>query len=598
MTKTAYARRGFGAIAAAGLISLTLPAAPALAQKTKTKPATEAAQPAPAVDFIVSIPTIDAVGSSIDDARLRDILSGQLAENADALATLDATSITIPEIVLNVRSTSGDRQLETAMTFSNLALENVVDGVAASIDLGGIAMQSEEASFTFGPLSAANFDIGGMLGVYGLVDAGGQTELQPIYSDFRAQGGMLEAEDVSCAIGGASGAEFKARPLKTSFVEMIAIAQTLEDEGETPDPATMGKILRMYADIFTAFETSEITFGGFECEGTDDEGRPMTMAVDGMTMAGMVPGIYPALSVDGFRIDVEGDGNFALDNFTFKQMDLSTVIATLQNAPDAVDEAWLEANIRGLIPAMEGLSLAGLDIDIPDPDTEDGRIKATIGAFDLSLGAYRNGIPTDLDTSAAHIVVDLPTDSSDEQIQQLLALGITDVDAGFRVAAAWNEAEQAIDVEEVSLSGVDLATVLLAGRIANATEALFATDPDTALMASMGMAVKSLDLTVTDAGLADLVITAVSAGQGVDPATLRPVYAGLAEGTVIGMLAGAADAANLGKAINAFVAGTAKTLNIGIVAKTDPGLGMADFAAAEDDPTLLLGKVDISATAR
>src|SRR5690606_16903885 len=167
---------------------------------------------------------------------------------------------------------------------------------------------------------------------------------------------------------------------------------------------------------------------------------------------------------------------------------------------DAVDEAWLEANIRGLIPAMEGLSLAGLDIDIPDPDTEDGRIKATIGAFDLSLGAYRNGIPTDLDTSAAHIVVDLPTDSSDEQIQQLLALGITDVDAGFRVAAAWNEAEQAIDVEEVSLSGVDLATVLLAGRIANATEALFATDPDTALMASMGMAVKSLDLTVTDAG--------------------------------------------------------------------------------------------------
>jgi len=71
-----------------------------------------------------------------------------------------------------------------------------------------------------------------------------------------------------------------------------------------------------------------------------------------------------------------------------------------------------------------------------------------------------------------------------------------------------------------------------------------------------------------------------------------------ARGTIIGMMAGAADAAKLGEAINTFVSGAAKTLNISIEAKTDPGLGMMDFMEAESDPTSLLGKVNISAQAK
>jgi len=61
---------------------------------------------------------------------------------------------------------------------------------------------------------------------------------------------------------------------------------------------------------------------------------------------------------------------------------------------------------------------------------------------------------------------------------------------------------------------------------------------------------------------------------------------------------GAADAAKLGAAVNSFVSGTAKSLNITIDAKSAPGLGLEDFMAAEEDPTTLLGKVNISATAK
>lgn len=581
------------AVAAACLISVALPATAVMA-KEKVKPATAQVD----VDYSIAIPSIDAVDSSVSDEDLADILSGNVAGHAEDLAALDASSISVPEIVVSVSSQTDDGPKEAAITLTGVMLGDVVDGKAGTVNIESIGLVADDVTFDFGAMSAANLDIGGILGVYGLVDTGGQTDLEVIYTDLVAEGGTLVSEEVSCTIGGVSGAEFKARPLKTSFGEMMAIAQAMEDDSENVDPALMGRFLKMYADILTAFETSEVTFDGVDCEGTNDEGQAMTFAVAGMSMGGMSPGLYPSISMDGFSIVVDGDGSMALDNLTFKPMDLSTTIATLEAAPAEVDEAWLEANARGLIPAMEGFSLAGLDIDIPDPEAPDTRIQAKVGAFDLSLASYLNGIPTDLDISADNIEAEIPEGSGDESFEQLRALGITSVDAGFRLAAAWDASTETIVVEEASITGVDLATVVIAGLVTNATEDLFALDTDAAMAAGMGLAVKSLDLTVTDAGLSDIILAVAAAEQGADPASLRPVFAGLAQGTVISMMAGAADAAKLGEAINAFVSGNAKTLNIGIEAKTDPGLGMMDFMEAEQDPTTLLGKVNISAEAK
>lgn len=585
------------ALATACLLSVALPTTAGLA-KEKVKSGGETAPAALEMDYSVTIPTIDAVGSNLDNDVLTQILSGKVAENAGDLATLDATSITVPEITVNVASQSKGESKDATLTFTDLLLKDVVDGKAASISLGGIDLVADDATFAFGAISAANLDIAGILGVYGLVDAAGQTELTTIYTDLVSEGGTLESEEVTCSFGGVTGAEFKARPLKTSFAEIVAIGQAMEDEGDEVDPATMGRFLKMYADVLTAFETSDVNFEGLDCNGLDDEGRPMTFSVAGMTMGGMTPGVYPSIVMDGLAIEVEGDGMMSLDNFTFKPMDLSTTIATMESAPDMVDEAWLEQNARALIPAMEGLSFAGLDIDIPDPDNDDARIQAKVGEFDLSLASYLNGIPTDIDLSAAQIQAAIPADTGDETFEQLRALGITDINAGFRFAAAWDQATETVAIEEVSISGVDLASVVLAGTIANATEAMFSLDMDESMMAGMALAVRNLDLTVTDAGLSDIILAVVAAEQGADPATLRPVFAGLAQGTVISMMAGAADAAKLGDAINQFVSGNAKTLMIGIEAKTEPGLTMMDFMEAEEDPTSLLGKVNISAEAK
>src|SRR5690606_34196166 len=121
----------------------------------------------------------------------------------------------------------------------------------------------------------------------------------------------------------------------------------------------------------------------------------LAISVAGITMAGMSPGIYPQISVDGLSV-VADDGTMALENFTLKPFDLSGVIATLETAPELVDESWFEANGRDLLPSFEGFSFSGLSMDIEDQDNEGERIIADVAEFDLSLGQYLNGIPTAL----------------------------------------------------------------------------------------------------------------------------------------------------------------------------------------------------------
>ena len=594
-------RQRLGMLATACLLSVALPAGTAWAQKIKDKgtPAAETSTAASTSEIAVDIPTIDAIDSNVDEATLRSIFSGNIVDNAEALAGLSATSITIPEITLVATTTIGGETTEATVTFADLVLSDVTGGTAASVNLAGMSVDAgEDGSAQFGALTASSFNIGGVLGLYGLVDAGGQTELETIYKDFSFEGGTFEAPEVSCTMGTMSVAEFKARPLSYSFAEIMAMAESLEDQEDNAAPELVGAALRMYVDLFTAFESSPAEFGGFDCSGVDDDGNDLTFTIAGMSMGGMSPGIYPEISLDGLDITIEGDGSVQVGNITFKEMDLSAPIAAIQGAPQAIDEAWFTENARSLIPAFAGFSFSDVAVDVPDPDADDERIQASIGAFDLSLADYLNGIPTNVVTTASNILVQLPEDSDDEQVQQLLDLGLTNIDAGFTIDASWNEADNTIAVNEVSMTGADLATITLAGTITNATEALFGIDENQALAAAMGLALNHLKLDITDTGLSDLILARVAADQGSDPATMRPVFAGLAEGTIIGMLAGAAEAQKVGAAINTFVSGKAKYLTIELTAKEQPGLGLMDFMAAEDDPSALIGKVTIDASAK
>ncbi|QDZ10594.1 hypothetical protein [Devosia ginsengisoli] len=189
-------RQRLAILATACLMSVALPAGSAWAQKVKDKGTTPPATSAMATEseITVDIPSIDAVDSNVDEATLRAIFSGELVDNADALAGLTATSITIPKITLSATTTLDGETNEATVTFSDLVLSDISDGTAASVSLATMSMDAgDNGSGEFGPLSASGFNIGGVLGLYGLVDAGGQTELETIYTDFSFEGGSFES---------------------------------------------------------------------------------------------------------------------------------------------------------------------------------------------------------------------------------------------------------------------------------------------------------------------------------------------------------------------------------------------------------------------
>ncbi|WP_323013959.1 hypothetical protein [Devosia sp.] len=602
-------RRRLTALAAACLmgtaLSLTPATAQALSAKEQAKADRAAAQaqpdtapePEPQTDIVLSIPGIETIDSNVDDATLMDILNGAVAENAQALAGLTAKSVAIPEISVQTLTTRGDTTRKTLITLNNLVLTDIRDGIAASLTLDGITLDAQERGHAeFGALTATEINIRAMLGVYGLVETS-HTGFETLTGPYSFAGGHLSAEDVSCDIGALSVGEVRARPLETPFIELIALSEAMEAEGDTPSPALMGKALRALADILTAFEIAPASYDGISCSGVDAQNRAMSFTIAGIDMGAATPGQSPVISMNGFDITVENDGQVRIGNATMKPIDYSSLLATIASAPELIDEAWLEANAENLMPAISGFSFSDLMIDIPDSEDENSRVQASVGAFDLSLGAYVNAIPSQVSTRASNIVVDLPAESDEEFIAQLRAAGITTIDAGFALSANWNSAESIIDIKEFSVTGADLGTVAVTATLTNATEALFNLDPDIALMASMALGISALNLDIADTGLMDIALTRLAAEQKSDAATLRAVYGGIAQGLVISTLAGAAEAQNIGTAIHDFVSGQASRLTIDLKAKDPAGLGITDFMEAEDNPASLVGKVDLKASA-
>jgi hypothetical protein len=568
------------------------------------QPAPDASAPAAsdsAIKITVDIPTIESADASISDEDLRAIFSGDVADHADELASLSATSIHIPELhVSYVLPPVAGKPKSSELVYRDIEIKDVTDGVAATAAMAGADFTGPDGTiFKLGKVSANQLDIGGLLAFYGLVDASGETPTT-LYKDFAADGATLTGPDVSCKFGKITQAEIKARPLKVSITEFLTLAQEMEAQKDAkPKPETIAKFITFYTDYVKAIQTAPMNFGGIDCSGKAEDGSPLAVSVGATTIGAFANGRYPEIGFKDVKINMDKDGQISLGSVLVKGFDYSGAIASLDSATAAgtLDDKWFEANVRQMIPAFDGLAFDNFTMDVADQQHAGQRIKAAVGSFDLSLGAYINGIPSDISTSATHLVFDLPVDPSDDSLKQLHALGINKVDAGYDFSAKWDEASQSIKLGKLSFSGADLGSLALAGTIGNAVKDLFSSNNDQALASAIGLTVKDLKLDLQDSGLKDLLLKSAAAEQGKDPEQFRAAASGMAQGTILAILGATEEAKKLSDAVGSFLNG-AKSLTIAIAAKEPAGIGMADFMAAQSDPTTLATKVTIDASAK
>jgi hypothetical protein len=546
----------------------------------------------------VTIPTIDATNSSMSGDALKTIFTGDLAKHADELAALRADSIHIPELRISYEAPSADGStIRGLVVFRDIQATNVTGGVAQSLSVASSEVTaSDGAAAKFGKMSTGTFDIGGLLGFYGLVKAQPSDALKTIYENLTLAGGTVTTPKLNCAIGPVTAASFKARPLKMPLTDLMALLRMAQTEGDSPSPDTISKLVGFYADLLDAFETSPVEMSGFNCSGTDDNGKPIAINLGSATVGAFAHGVYPQIAMRDLAI-AASDGQISLGSLLFKGFDLSGPLAVLKSATGTLDAAWFEAHYRQLIPAFAGWSFANLKVDVPDEKNPRQRINAAVGAFDLTLKKYVNGIPTDISNSASHVVFALPPASGDDTVQKLLALGIDKVDLGYELAANWDEASQEIKISKISLSGAKMGSLLTTAVIGKATQDLFSPDTDAAVAASFGLTLKQVFVDVEDAGLADLVLQRAAKEQGKTVADLRTAVSGFVQGGILVLLGGTDGAKKLSDAVGAFING-AKSLTVTVAAKSPDGLGMEELQQLQANPTSLDSALTIDATAK
>jgi hypothetical protein len=543
----------------------------------------------------VSIPTLEAVGANLDEAAIRGLFRDGLAAAARTLGTLDAERIVIPTLTVTSPAIGPDGA-PTSASYHDLELTGIDDGVATTATMAGAEVNGGAAdtgtAVVMGKMSTGLLDLHAIIAFYGYADAA--SEMKTVYDDFVLDGMTFSGPGFACDIGAVRARTFAARPLKGSLEEVAswtAELEAAEREGHEPSPEAIKAAILYYVDILTAFKSTPITFDGFDCGG-DDEGKPVTVTAGPLTIGGFAPGIYPPVGLDALRIEVGSDGWMEFGNFTWKAMDFSGPIALVKANADGLSPAWFEANWRELIPALEGLGITGFGMDIPGDAPDEPRITGRIGAFDLSLADYINGVPSTLASSASGISFTLPPDAQ----PVLASLGLAELVLGYNFAAKWDEPTRTIAVADLTFTGNGLGGVTLSGTIGNAGDSLFATDPDAALAAAMGLTVKQVNISIDNEGFVPALLALAAQEQGQTPQTFQVAAAGMAAALPLALLGGTPDAKALSGALGDFFGG-APNLRITLTANDPAGIAVTELMAAQNDPARLRGKVTVTASA-
>ncbi|MBI4923693.1 MAG: hypothetical protein HY834_18290 [Devosia nanyangense] len=555
----------------------------------------------PSFSFSITVPTIVPLGSSMDEATLKDVFTSSFLSHADDLASLDATSITIPELTLNFTVTDSGQTVSTRVTYTDVVLTNVKDGIAESLTIRTAENVSSEGTTTYGESAQQGFDLRRTFEFIGIVRGDAAAAMKPVATSYASAGSKYASPMFNCDIGPTAYGLIEARPAKVSFATVLDAIAGLGDLSREPPPESISNLVRYFADLLTGFRGGAATVGAVDCTvpASVADGTEVSIKLGGMNTGDFEQGVYPSVALNGLSIDAGTMGHGTLENFTLKPTDLNPPIQAIEAETGTLTPQWFEANARRLIPSFGGFSFAGLDLDTVNPDKPGERVKARIGSFDLSLADYFNGIPTVISTSASGIDVPLPQDTTDPQIATLLAAGLTNVNMGFDLAAAWDKDTQTINVDKVGIAGVDLGGMSLSATIGNATEQLFDVNPDIATAASFGVTVKDVTINVTDDGLGAIVWPIAAAQQGIsDIEAYRTQMAGFAEGLAIQLLGSTEAARQLGTAVGDFATGRKGELTIQITSKDPKGIALPVFMAAQDNPTVLAGLVEVTGIAK
>jgi hypothetical protein len=240
------------------------------------------------------------------------------------------------------------------------------------------------------------------------------------------------------------------------------------------------------------------------------------------------------------------DGNLVYSNATIKEGPSTTTIGTITVTggdvvdggltAESIDAENMETVSDGSVAKVESIEITNPDIKLPSkPDATDGRAKfesliaskfsftqndgkpVTIDEFSVVASDFDENIPRSAEITLSALTID-PTslDTNDSFSTQIKSLGYETIVLNLFGSAKWSADAGEVDVEELSIDGVDIGSLSLAVLLGGVTKDLVAQmqAPGGAENAISKITVNEASLTYEDASLAGRVLDQQAKGAG------------------------------------------------------------------------------------
>ncbi len=397
-------------------------------------------------------------------------------------------------------------------------------------------------------------------------------------------------DQMSFSVNSAVLRDFKAKPLSTPFMETMTNAQPRA--GARSREAERSSLIAM-VEMMTSMSIGHMEMSGMVGEAkSPTQKQPVKFSIDKVSGAGGGD-INGRFSLQGLKVEADG-GVVNFGEFTVDGVDLSSMWTAVRNAAQKPDFDPSDLNAGDLIPRISLVRFGGIDINVPDPKAAGQMIKARLGLLETKMSNHVGPIPADIAVNLDKLQMDIPQNTSDSGLKQILDLGYRALDISARYDQAWSEAARTLTLRDFRVASTGMFAAQAKAEISGATRELFNTDRAIAAVAALGLSARNLDFALTNSGLFQKLIEKQAKDTRRKVEDVRAEFAAGAT-LMVPMFMGDHPAARvIGQALGKFVA---DPKNIRLVATAQGGgIGAADFMAAPN-PMDVLKKVDIKATA-
>jgi hypothetical protein len=264
-------------------------------------------------------------------------------------------------------------------------------------------------------------------------------------------------------------------------------------------------------------------------------------------------------------------------------------------APDKADGKSESDDAQQYLSGVGTIAFVGVGADIVSDQIGNERLKLSMKNATLATEHPYNGLPTDIALTIDDFRLLVPSPSQAQTARDLHEMGYDAVELSLQMTASWNEAKSEV-VSDVSLHAADAGSVTLRARLGNISKDAFSSTPAVAEGASSKATVKSLVVSVKDAGLFERALTNEARKENRTAEEVRRDFQFESSAAVASVLGTTPAAAMVARAVGDFINHPGE-LEIGIRAKPQDGIGWADLSAAKL-PADLSEKLMISARAR